>query len=78
MFFLMMATSCASGTLSHSIHEQLGPLFLQITWFLMNGLSLISIYYFYKAAFAYYNINKTEISKIYNYLVIMKLSQANS
>lgn len=71
MFFLLMATSCASGTLTHAVHEQLGAWFLQTSWFLMNGLSLISIYFFYRAAFSYYNLNKTEISKVYNYLVII-------
>lgn len=71
MFFLLMATSCASGTLSHAIHDQLGHLFLKVSWFLMNALSLISIYFFYRAAFSYYNLNKTDISKVYNYLVVV-------
>lgn len=69
MFFLLMGLSCLLGSIHHGVHEQLGDTFMNVSWFLMNTMSLICIYYFYRAAFTYSNINKDNSTKIFNYIV---------
>ncbi len=71
MFFLLIGLSSTLGSVSHGVHEQLGQTFLNVSWFLMNAVSLISIYFFYRAAFTYFNLGKAESKKIYNVIVVM-------
>lgn len=70
MFFLLIGLSSTLGSLSHGAHEQLGPEFLNVSWFLMNAVSLVAIYYFYRAAFSYFNIHKADPKKIYNQIAL--------
>lgn len=71
MFFLLIGLSSTLGSMSHGAHEQLGQGFLSVTWFLMNAVSLVAIYYFYRAAYFYFNIHKEEPKKIYNYIALL-------
>ncbi len=71
LFFLMVGVSSILGSVCHGAHDQYGLIFLNITLFLMNAISLISIYFFYRAAFLFFNLNKPETNFFYNYLVIV-------
>jgi hypothetical protein len=71
LFFLLMGVSCLLGSVSHGVHEQLGETFLRVSWFGMNALSLICIYFFYRAAFTYSNLMKgNDSQRLMNYLVV--------
>ncbi|MCW3078434.1 MAG: hypothetical protein JWO32_3043 [Bacteroidetes bacterium] len=55
-FFLMIGLSSAVGSLAHGAHYQLGVGFLKTTVFLMHSISLIAIYFCFKAASLYHSI----------------------
>jgi hypothetical protein len=67
IFFLLMAVSSMLASLTHGIHDQLGEAFLRNSWILMNSVSLIGIYFFYRATFIYSNLNKEHTSQLFNY-----------
>lgn len=71
IFFLLMALSSLLGSLTHGIHDQLGVTFLKTSWFLMNSVSLIGIYFFYRAAFIYSNLQKENTTQIFNYAALV-------
>jgi len=71
IFFLLMSLSSLFASLTHGIHSQLGDAFLRITWFLMNSVSLIGIYFFYRAAFIYSNLEKENTTQILNYTAVV-------
>jgi len=66
-----MALSSLLGSLTHGIHDQLGATFLRTSWFLMNSVSLIGIYFFYRAAFIYSNLQKENTTQIFNYAALV-------
>lgn len=68
-FMLMLGTSSVFGAVGHAVHDQLGETFLKIIVFLMNAFSLFSIYYCFRAAYTYINLEK-EPAKKYIYLVM--------
>ena len=67
IFFLLMAVSSLLASLTHGIHAQLGDAFLKTSWFLINSVSLIGIYFFYRATFIYSNLNKENTTQLFNY-----------
>lgn len=70
LFFLLMGLSCLIASVTHGVHEQLGNTFMRISWFIMNSVSLVCIFFFYRAAFKYSNISKQRnYHAIMNYLV---------
>ncbi len=71
MFFLLMGISTLTASVTHGVHEQLGNAFMRITWFLANSVSFLSIYYFYRATFIYFNMEKENTTKIFNYIAII-------
>lgn len=70
-FFLLIGLSSSVGSIAHGVHYQLGELFVNSIMFLMNAISLIAIYYCFKATYTYLLLNKTQPKKYVNYLVIV-------
>ncbi len=52
-FVLLFGLSALLGAVAHVVHFQLGDVFFRTTLFLMNGISLVSIFYFFRASFRY-------------------------
>ena len=71
MFFLLMGLSTLLASITHGVHEQLGDTFLRVSWFLSNSVSLICIYFFYRAAFTYSNVKNGNIKQMINYIVLV-------
>lgn len=53
LFIFLLGLSAFFGAIGHGIHYQLGHGFFSIVLFLMNALSLLSIYYCFLAPFSY-------------------------
>lgn len=70
-FFLLIGVSSLVGSIAHGAHYQLGNLFLNTIIFLMNAISLIAIYFCFKAANTYIMLNKPEPKKYATYIVIV-------
>jgi hypothetical protein len=68
-FILCLGTSSVFGAICHAVHYQLGPVFFNVMFFIMNALSLFSIYFCFRAAYTYYNL-KRQASKTYIYIVL--------
>ncbi len=58
MFFLLIGLSSSIGSAAHGVHFQLGDVFLKTTVFLMNAVSLLAIYFCFKAANTYLSLGK--------------------
>jgi hypothetical protein len=69
-FFLLIGMSSLIGSLAHGAHFQLGNLFFQIVLFLMNAVSLIAIFFCFKATNTYASLHKNPPKKRYTYLVL--------
>ena len=65
----MLGISSVFGAAGHAIHMQLGEDFFKIILFLMNAFSLLSIYFCFRAAYTYINLER-EPSKKYIYLIM--------
>lgn len=52
-FIILMGTSGVFGALAHSVHYQLGAAFFDVIFFIMNALSLLSIYFCFKAHYTF-------------------------
>lgn len=70
-FFFLIGLSSVLGSVAHAVHDQLGSGFLHLFMFSMNAVSLIAVYYFYRAAYNYFNHEKTDISNTYNFIVLL-------
>ncbi|GEM_PF-516628 len=68
MFFLLIGISSTIGSVGHGTHHQFGLQFFNVVLFFMNAVSLIAIYYCYKAAYSSTTNNKSN-TKL-NYFVI--------
>jgi hypothetical protein len=69
-FFLLIGISAQCGAIAHGVQYQLGDNFIRMVIFLVNSLSLVAIYFCFKAANTYYFINKGKTSNLVTYLVI--------
>lgn len=49
-FFLLIGLSASMGSIAHSVQYQLGDIFIRWVIFLVNGLSLLAIYFCFNAA----------------------------
>ncbi len=67
LFMLFLGTSSVFGAVAHTVHYQLGTRFFETVLFLMNALSLLSIYFCFRAAYTYANLLKT-LPRIYIYV----------
>ena len=70
-FFLLIGLSSSVGSIAHGAHYQLGMPFANIVIFLMNAISLIAIYFCFKATYTYLSLNKLRPKKYVNYFVIV-------
>ncbi|MCC6371377.1 MAG: hypothetical protein IT236_10260 [Bacteroidia bacterium] len=68
-FIVLLGTSSVFGATAHAVHLQLGTVFFEIIFFIMNALSLLSIYYCFRSAYTYQHLNN-EPSKIYIQLAL--------
>lgn len=68
MFFLLIGISSTIGSIGHGTHHQFGISFFNVVLFLMNAVSLIAIYYCFKAAYSLTTTLKSN-NKL-NYFVI--------
>ncbi|MGZ4044206.1 MAG: DUF6962 family protein [Bacteroidia bacterium] len=57
-FFFLIGISSFIGSVAHGAHFQLGETFLKTTVFLMNAVSLVAIYFCFKAANTYISLGK--------------------
>lgn len=69
-FFLLIGVSSLIGSAAHGAHFQLGKFFFKTILFLMNAVSLIAIYFCFKAANTYSTLNKPTSNKYATYFVI--------
>jgi len=69
-FFLLIGTSSLLGSIGHGVHFQLGATFLRTMVFLMNAVSLVAIYFCFKAANIYMSTGK-DSGKYATYLVLL-------
>lgn len=69
-FFLLIGLSSFVGSFAHGAHFQLGSLFFQVALFITNAVSLVAIFFCFKAANTYANIHKSPPKKRYTYFVI--------
>ncbi|MCE3227185.1 MAG: hypothetical protein K0S32_1736 [Bacteroidetes bacterium] len=69
-FFLMIGLSSLIGSMAHGAHFQLGETFFRTTVFVMNAVSLIAIYFCFKAANTYFSLGRKEPNKMVSYGVI--------
>ncbi len=69
-FFLLLGISSCFGSTAHAVHYQLGNLFLNTVIFLMNSLSLLSIYFCFKAANTSLLLHKPQQNKYTTYIVM--------
>jgi hypothetical protein len=71
MAFLLVGLSNFLSAITHGVHEQLGDTFLRVSWFLSNAVSLICLYFFYRAAFTFSNVKKENTARVINYVVLI-------
>lgn len=69
-FFLFIGTSSLLGSVAHGIHYQWGSFFLNVMIFAMNAISLIAIYYCFKAAHHYYFSSRQRQGNYSTYIVV--------
>jgi hypothetical protein len=69
-FFLLIGLSSLIGSVAHGAHFQLGNGFFQAVLFMMNAVSLIAIYFCFKAANTYASLHKSPPKKHFTYFVL--------
>ncbi|PBQ33578.1 hypothetical protein CNR22_17955 [Sphingobacteriaceae bacterium] len=57
-FMLMLGTSSVFGAVGHAVHMQMGDIFFNVIVFFMNAFSLLSIYFCFRAAYTYFNLQR--------------------
>jgi ABC-type enterobactin transport system permease subunit len=67
VFLILLGTSSLFGALAHSVHYQLGTVFFDAIFFIMNALSLLAIYYCFKAHYTFHHLGR-QPSKMYVWL----------
>ena len=67
-FMLFLGTSSLFGAAGHSMQMQLGDVFFKTVLFMMNALSLFSIYFCFLSAYTFLNRDK-ELDRKYIYAV---------
>jgi len=59
LFILTMGLGSLFGAVAHGVHYQLGAVFFNTVFFLMNGLSLASIYFCFRGPYSYHTLNRS-------------------
>lgn len=70
LFILLMGLSSLFGAIAHGVHYQMGTVFFDTVFFLMNALSLFSIYFCFRAPYTYYKLEGIQ-SKTYINLALL-------
>ena len=70
LFMLYAGFSNLFGAIAHGVHLQLGDAFFKVVFYMMNALSLFSIYYCFRAAFQLSNTDNRTPNKFIIYIVI--------
>ena len=73
-FILFIGLGSLFGSIAHGTHYQLGVTFFKTIFYLMNAMSLISVYFCFRAAFTYYTFSKQTYKKGVIYFVIAWIS----
>ena len=58
-FFMLIGVSACFGSMAHGVQHQLGDTFLRTVVFMVNALSLVAIYFCFKAANTYFFMNRS-------------------
>ena len=61
-FILILGISSCFGAVAHAVHYQLGTGFFQVVFFSCNMLNLISIYFFFKGSYTYFNLQREKVA----------------
>ena len=70
-FVLLVGISSCFGSTAHAVHYQLGATFFDIIFYIMNALSLISIYFCFKSPYVYYSqFKKGPNNKIFYFIML--------
>ncbi len=69
-FLLLVGISSCFGSVAHAVHYQAGEVFFNVIFYIMNALSLISVYFCFNAPYTYYNINKASKNKVIPIIVM--------
>ena len=69
-FALLVGISSCFGSTAHAVHYQLGKSFFDTVFYISNALSLLSIYFCFKATYFYYIVDKEKVNKKIIYVVI--------
>lgn len=70
LFMLMMGVGSLFGAVAHAVHFQAGDLFFKTVLFLTNAFSLLSIYFFFRAAYTFVNPFNAPSAKYINLVVV--------
>ena len=70
LFMLLLGISSCFGGIGHTVQKQLGDDFFDLILFLMNAFSILSIYFCFRSAYTYFNLER-ETKRMYVYFVMM-------
>lgn len=76
-FIIILGISGCFGALAHAVHYQLGTVFFDAVFFTSNMLNLISIYFFFRGSYTYYNLirhkssSKVLISAVVGWIFVL-------
>ena len=70
-FVLLVGISSCFGSTAHAVHYQLGEVFFNVVFYIMNAFSLISIYFCFKAPFIYNSADRANPNKKIMYLIML-------
>lgn len=68
-FVLLVGLSSCFGSTAHAVHFQLGKTFFDIVFYIMNALSICSIYFCFKSPYLYYSKEKPQ-KLIINFVIV--------
>lgn len=69
-FLVLVGISSCFGSVAHAVHYQAGKLFFDVIFYIMNALSMLSVYFCFNAPYTYYNIAKPSKNKILPFIVM--------
>jgi hypothetical protein len=69
-FILLLGTSSLFGATAHVVHFQLGDLFFRLVFALMSSLSMVSMYFLFRASYSYDMLCS---SPPYKYIVVVTI-----
>lgn len=53
LFLLLTGVSTVFGAVCHAVHYQLGMLFFRVMFYLLNGASLVAVYFCFRGSYSY-------------------------